>query len=270
MTEIETLARGVEEDRSGEAPRKEYRAPALEKGLDILELLSSEGGPMPFPAITQRLGRSSGELFRTCYVLETRGFIEQTSDGLTLTSRMFEVGLGCPPVRNLVDLALPFMRQLAAHTRQSCHLVFPSRGDMVVVARMESPEQIGFSVRVGFRQPLYRTGSGSVLYGYQSPETRADWEAGFNPAPTQKELAEFRRRADATVKRGYALQPSNISEGITDISAPLLRGERAAAALAVPYLTPVRPAKSIDEVIEALLEAARNISRSMVISDSRP
>jgi len=268
MTEIKTLARAVDEDRSREAPPKEYRAPALEKGLDILELLSSENGPMPFPALTQRLGRSAGELFRTCYVLEARGFVQQTSEGLALTSRMFEVGLGCPPVRNLVDLTLPFMRQLAAHTRQSCHLVFPSRGEIVVVARMESPEQLGFSVRVGFRQPLYRTGSGSVLYGYQSPETRAEWEADFKPAPSQKELAEFRRRAEAAVKRGYALQPSNISEGITDISAPLLRGERATAALAVPYLTPVRPTKSIDEVIEALLEAATNISRSMIVSDS--
>ncbi|HEY0800853.1 MAG TPA: helix-turn-helix domain-containing protein, partial [Steroidobacteraceae bacterium] len=47
-------------DATGEqsAPRR-YRAPALEKGLDILELLASEAKPMSASAVVQRLGRST-------------------------------------------------------------------------------------------------------------------------------------------------------------------------------------------------------------------
>jgi hypothetical protein len=58
-----------------EKPR--YRAPALEKGLDILELLASESRPLSSSEIVQQLGRSTGELFRMIQVLEYRGFIEQ-------------------------------------------------------------------------------------------------------------------------------------------------------------------------------------------------
>src|SRR4051794_5824944 len=58
-----------------------YRAPALEKGLDVIELLAAEKRPLNLSAISQRLGRSSGELFRMLQVLEYKGFITTSDDG---------------------------------------------------------------------------------------------------------------------------------------------------------------------------------------------
>jgi len=52
-----------------------YTAPALEKGLDILELLAGEGGGLLQNAIAQRLSRSATELFRMLSVLERRGYV---------------------------------------------------------------------------------------------------------------------------------------------------------------------------------------------------
>ena len=48
------------EEEGGEADSR-YRAPALEKGLDILELLAAESVPMTLTRIVNRLGRSHGE-----------------------------------------------------------------------------------------------------------------------------------------------------------------------------------------------------------------
>jgi DNA-binding IclR family transcriptional regulator len=264
--DIDDASEGASSELEG---KKTYRAPALEKGFDILELLASEGVPLAFPVIAQRLGRSTGELFRMAQVLEARGYVEQVPAGLMLTSRMFEVGLSRPPIRNLVEIALPIMRRLADATQQSCHLVLPSRGDMVVVARMESPEQIGFSVRVGYRQPLYLTGSGTVLYAYQPDDVRTKWEAMFHPKPAGRELAQLRTRAEALIANGHARQPSTVAEGITDLSVPVMRGERAAAALAIPFLQPTDHRLSIDEIVTLLLAAAADISREIVIGDSR-
>src|SRR5688500_4018563 len=58
-----------------------YRAPALEKGLDVLELLAAEKWPLNLSAISQRLSRSSGELFRMLQVLEFKGFITTADNG---------------------------------------------------------------------------------------------------------------------------------------------------------------------------------------------
>src|SRR5258706_14900253 len=58
-----------------------YRAPALEKGLDILEALAGVSEPLTTPQLAERLGRSPSELFRIVYILERRGDIEQSRIG---------------------------------------------------------------------------------------------------------------------------------------------------------------------------------------------
>src|SRR5438128_1051006 len=99
-----------------------YRAPALEKGLEILELLAGEESPMPIAAIGQRLGRSTNELFRMIQVLQYRGFIKQeAAGGYGLTDKLFSLGMEQPRTRNLLEVALPAMRQLAVRIGQSCH-----------------------------------------------------------------------------------------------------------------------------------------------------
>ena len=55
--------------------RPKYAAPALEKGLDILELISEAPAPMSLAQIGQRLGRTSGEIFRMLAALERRGYL---------------------------------------------------------------------------------------------------------------------------------------------------------------------------------------------------
>src|SRR5258706_6330593 len=58
-----------------------YRAPALEKGLDILEALAGVSEPLTTPQLAERLGRSPSELFRMVYILERRGHIQESPFG---------------------------------------------------------------------------------------------------------------------------------------------------------------------------------------------
>ena len=119
------------------ADDRKYRAPALEKGLDVLELLSAQGQAMTPSQMSVTLGRSVSELFRMIQVLEFRRYIEATPDGYRLTNRLFSLGMAQAPTKSLVEAALPVMRDLAARTVQSCHLVVPTEDQIVVIARIE-------------------------------------------------------------------------------------------------------------------------------------
>jgi DNA-binding IclR family transcriptional regulator len=112
-------------------------------------------------------------------VLEYRGFIEQVENGTgyVATRKLFQLGMEHAPVNNLLEVALPTMRQLAQAAGQSCHVVIRARSDIVVVARMESDQQIGFSVRIGYRRPITSTSSGIVLYAFRPPEEQKRWES---------------------------------------------------------------------------------------------
>ena len=258
-------------DRANLDEERRYKAPALEKGLDVLELLATTSTPMTLTQIVNELDRSHGELFRMVQVLEFRGYIEQdpSADGYLLTDRLFSLGMQRPKTHSLVEVALPVMRQLAQDVGQSCHLALHSLGDMVVVARMESSEQLGFSVRVGYRRPLVKSASGAVLYAFQPEDVRRRWEKLLNPPLSEKELETWRAHADDIRQRKVAQTPSQFVAGVTDISAPVMRGDIAAAALTVPFLEKLGPQVPKEEAAERVQQAALSIADQLIESDSR-
>src|SRR3546814_9006861 len=98
-----------------------YAAPALEKGLDILELLSSVSRPMGLSDISHAVERSKNEIFRMLHVLEKRHYIEraQGNDLYTLTNRLFLLGMKRPPLTGLLDIALPMLDRMSTRPNSS-------------------------------------------------------------------------------------------------------------------------------------------------------
>src|SRR5690348_15551149 len=155
-----------------------YQAPALTKGLRVLEFLAGQTEPYAVSELARALGKSRNEIYRMVMVLEQLGYLTRTeADRFALTRKLFDVAMRAPPQRNLLVHALPEMHRLAEATSQSCHLTVASGSDIVVVARVESPDTEVFSVRVGHRRPLNQSASGPVLFAYQSETRRAAWQA---------------------------------------------------------------------------------------------
>ena len=84
---------------------QKYRAPALEKGLAVLELLAGARRPMSLNVISRHLKRSVSELFRMIQVLEFLGYLEISSsgEGYVLSNKLFALGMTRAPTRDLHD-----------------------------------------------------------------------------------------------------------------------------------------------------------------------
>ena len=150
-----------------------YRAPALDKGLDILELLAGVDGGLTQAEIAKRLGRSPNEFYRMLDRLVRRGYVTRIDgDRYSLTLKLFGLAQLHAPVRRLVSYATPLMRELAETSRQANQLVVFDRGSAVVIAQQEAPGYWGISIRVGSHISLFDTGSGHVLLAFRSEEER--------------------------------------------------------------------------------------------------
>ncbi|HUQ09345.1 MAG TPA: helix-turn-helix domain-containing protein [Steroidobacteraceae bacterium] len=250
------------------APRaSRYRAPALEKGLDVIELLAAEKTPLNLSAVSQRLGRSSGELFRMLQVLEYKGFITTAENGAgyVLTNKLFALAMTQAPVRSLVETALPIMRRLVQDIGQSAHIAVASEDQIVVITRIERPGDLGFSVRIGYRREITIATSGLVLFAYQNEETRKIW---LKRCKLKGEAAEeFVTRANVVRTRGHHEAASHFVRGITDLSAPILRGDVAIAALTVPFVHSNPLVMDMSQAAEHVRAAAREISAEIVHGD---
>lgn len=242
-----------------------YRAPALDKGLDILELLAEIDGGLTQAEIAKRLGRSPNEFYRMLDRLVRRGYVTRIDgDRYSLTLKLFGLAQSHAPVRRLVSFATPFMRELAEETRQANQLAVFDRGSVVVVAQLEAPGYWGISIRVGSHISLYDTGSGHVLLAFRPQQERlmmVNEYSRSNEHPTMTK--EFFDRLDQIRQRGYEMMPSAQTAGVYNLSAPILGpDDRAIAALTIPYITLVNvpQAPDITETLEILTRTTRQLS----------
>jgi DNA-binding IclR family transcriptional regulator len=254
--------------RSPERERGRYRAPALEKGLDILELLAERPEGLSQSEIARALDRSVGEIFRMLNCLVERGYlaIQRPSDRYILTLKLFELAHRHAPIDRLLGNALPLMKELASQVHQSCHLALIEGGHGVVVAQVDSPGHIGFAVRVGSVISLPWTASGRTLLAFQSDEDRTRILARAGPDGEIGDPASLRRELDLVRARGYEEMDSTRIRGVHDVSFPVLdhRGS-ALAAITVPFIERLDlPAfGSLAQAREALLRCASRLTSSL-------
>lgn len=244
-----------------------YSAPALEKGLDVLEMLAAEPHAMPLQEIARRLGRSPGELFRMIDVLVQRGYLARLPDAsYALTLRLFELAQRHPPVERLLDVAVPHMQALAHATGQANHLSVHHDARLVVLARAEPPEPMSYSVRQGAHFPFHDDRvSARVIAAFQEGGQRARFEAELAGSPR---AAPARRRAlDARLQairaRGYDEGPSDTVMGVVDVCFPLFDRFGVVAALNLVYLKHRDVRVSVAQARKALQGTARDISRAL-------
>lgn len=247
--------------KSDDEDRK-YRAPALEKGLDVLELLSANGVPMTPSQMSTDLGRSVSELFRMIQVLEFRGYIESSAQGYGLTNRLFTLGMAQAPVKSLTEIALPVMRGLGTVTGQSCHLVVPSDDQIVVIARIESPGDLGYSVRIGYRRNLIEATSGLLLYGCASTMAQERLAKRLLERFGAQRTARFIKQAEAASAQGHVERDSDFVKGVTDLVAPIIGADGIIATLITPFIQQTPPTCDMITCVGHLREAAAAISQA--------
>jgi DNA-binding IclR family transcriptional regulator len=254
---------------SADDAERKYRAPALEKGLDILELLARNSSPMTTSQMAVALGRSVSELFRMVLALEFRGFISQMPDGrdgYMLTNKLFTLGISQGTAKTLLEVALPVMKELTRELGQSCHLVVPSGDQIVVVARLESPMDLGFSVRVGYRRRLIDTNSGALLYGFATPDVQAGWLPVLSATVDLERIERFLAKARKSVDQGYIQLASDFVDGVTDFCVPIIGVHGASAVMIIPFIHIKSQAITAERVLERLLQAADKISHGLIDS----
>jgi DNA-binding IclR family transcriptional regulator len=244
-------------------PRGRYAAPALDKGLDILEVFASEAAGLTGSEVARRLGRSVSEIFRMLVRLERRGYICQSdsSDRMELTLKLFELAHKHHPLDRILLHARPLLQEVASQVNQSCHLAMLSNGAVVVVAQADAPGSMGFSLRLGAQVQLLDTASGHVILAFLSTDARKRALESWQRYARRRMPSGLRRHLVNIRARGYERMPSYQVRGVTNFSYPVFNqhGE-AIAAMSVPFLERIGERIRVNELQEALLSASDRLT----------
>ena len=251
---------------ASKSARRDYSTPALEKGLDILELFASTPGGLTVSEAARTLNRTVSEIFRMLLCLEQRGYLSQSAnrEKYHLTLRMFRLAHEHPPAKRLVTEALPVMHSVAHELRQSCHLGVIDGGHVVILAQVDSPESTGFFVKMGAKVELMHAATGHVILAHQSTDLRRYALEEWARETKRKKPADLETHLAKIHGRGYERRASYEVNGVVNISFPVFsaRGE-AVAGLTVPYVKRIEDKISIPEVVRVLRGASQEISEAL-------
>ncbi|MTI15931.1 IclR family transcriptional regulator [Rhodobacteraceae bacterium RKSG542] len=246
-----------------------YAAPALEKGLDILELLSGHPNGLTQKEIANALGRSVSQIFRMVSVLRERRYIEQIgeSDIYALTSKLFALAHRAPRNQKLISEALPRLKYIAQKCLQSCHIAVFHQGELLIVEQVDSPEKIGYHVDSGALFDFFESSSGNVIFAYRD---EAGQKKMFQDLPTtaKGKISErtLYERVQTIRREGMEEHDSDVILGVRNLSLPIFDYTgQAVAALTVPYLFKRfgQEQMPIEEVRSLSIAAARELSLAM-------
>lgn len=200
-----------------------YRAPALDKGLDILEVLADQARGLTRAEIVKELGLSPSQIYRMLERLVARGYVTRIEGGdrYALTMKLYLLATRHPPLRRLVAQAQPLMDEFARSLHQSCHLVVPEQGTGIVVAQASPTGHWEFRARIGGQVDLFTTGSGLTLLAFQDPARIAETLGLWGVADGAARLARVASHLQRVREQGWRTEPSAHLVGVTDLSAPV-------------------------------------------------
>ncbi len=246
------------------AKKLTYATPALDKGLDILELLAHQSAGLTKSQLARELNRTVSEIFRMLLCLERRGYIAQIEgERYSLTLKLFKLVQEHPPTERLIVDALPVMHRLAHDTLQSCHMGVLEGGRVVIVAQVNAPTDVGFFVKLGSTVDIMESGSGYVILAHQTLSQRgrtlAEWARETGKIPPRDLDVHLKRIREA----GYEKRASYLVKGIVNFSFPIFDDRGApVGALTVPHIHFTDPTRNF-QVIQLMREAAETITTAI-------
>ncbi|HEX5598388.1 MAG TPA: IclR family transcriptional regulator [Micromonosporaceae bacterium] len=215
----------------------------LDRGLRILEILSTSSGPMSIADLTQSIGVHRSIVYRLVRTLEDHRLVSRRPDGL------YELGLGLAALARSVSsvlqsAALPALSDLADNVGMTAFIVVPEGDEVVTLLSIEPRgSHVHVAYRPGIRHPVHLGAPGIALL------------AGGPPQPGEPE------KVTAARARGWAHSQGEVLSGMRSVAAPV-RGRRGdvPASVAVVYVSEeIDPAELGQRVVASAAAVAARL-----------
>lgn len=198
---------------------KDYTVPALQRGLQILDMFDSNNRHLTLAQIAQALNVSSSSLYRIIHTLITMGFLNKiSSNTYELGSKVLSSGFSYLASREIVELSAPFITKLRDTTSLSSHLAIREGTQCLYVFRALALQRLSVNVPVGTRLPCEITAMGrALLSGLRANALEILYQGKrFDdlPTPAPQTLPDLISQCESEYQQGCHISTSDYSIAI--------------------------------------------------------
>jgi DNA-binding IclR family transcriptional regulator len=246
-------------------------APALTRGLAMLELMAQQPHGVTLSEVTTALKMSAASAFRIATELEELGYLrrEEGTKKFFVTRKLLLLGQPQATSRSLVECAVESMRQVLTITGETTQLCCLAEDQCVVIDQLPSVHPFKYIVDLGSRAPLHCAAPGKAMMAYLPEDELAPLLAQVKLEKHTARSITSRKELWAELERirvkGYAVDHGEHFDGIHCVAAPLLNQHRQAiAAITIAGPSSRIPAGRFAEFGRVMIGAANEAARKFL------
>ncbi len=211
-------------------PKPNNLVQTIERASSILDILGQSPQGISVRQLSTRIKLPKGTTHRLLSSLSYFGYVRQDprTRNYFLGLKLVELGQLLLSQLDLRKEAEPFLRDLAEKTKETVHLVFLDRNEIVYIDKVETDQNssgLKMASRVGLRNPAHSCAVGKVLLAHFPEEELKNFikEKGLlkraeNTITDPVRLKEHLRNVRF---QGYAVDDEENEKGIRCVAAPV-------------------------------------------------
>jgi DNA-binding IclR family transcriptional regulator len=252
-------------DSKPEPADEQYYSRTIARALDVLEAFTEENSILTLKELSRTVHLPESSLFRVLLTLQTRGYLDQSSDGTYQLSKKVLFGKLLERAEALRDLARPEMQALASRFNETTSMAYLFDDRIQVLEAFETFHEIRVTNRPGRVLPPHCSAMGKVITAYQELPAIDRILEVYGLAPrTPKTIVDRRallQEFESVRKAGYAFDREESTLGGICVGAAI-RSKSGNVVAAISVSTPIirMPREREMGIVEAVLNAAEEIS----------
>jgi IclR family KDG regulon transcriptional repressor len=246
----------------------------IERASSILDILGQSPYGIAVRELSSRIKLPKATTHRLLSSLSYFGYVRQdarTRDYF-LGFKLVELGQLLLDQLDLRKEAEPFLRELAEKTRETVHMVFLDRNEIVYIDKVETEQHtsgLKMASRVGLRNPVHSCAVGKVLLAGLSEEVLEHFVKGIDLSKRTENTIidpiQLKEHLKLVRKQGFAVDDEENEKGIRCVAAPIFN-ETGKVVSAISISGPAfRVTKKVvqDDLKKEVMETALKISQRL-------
>ncbi len=251
--------------------KKKYAAPAVERAMDIIEIMVRENRSFTVTEMSRILDVSVNSIFRIFTELEEKSYVvkDSSDSSYELSPKLYYMGNAIKGRFSLITNARPFMKQIARKTGETAVLTKLNENfKTLLVEQVESDTPIKCTSTVGIIYDSYISAMGKVMIAYSSPELIEEYmdlvKLKKVTEHTITSKVAFRKELEEIRRAGVGFDREESIVGMTCIASPILSaGGNLVGAVGITGISFRMGAEERARHAEVIREEAQRLSHAL-------
>ena len=236
----------------------------ISKAFMLLESMAGNQDNNTIIALSQRTGIPKSTVHRILSILAKEEIVTMwPGRGYVLTPKLLSIGLKGLGQKDLLDVAIPFMRNISEQSKETVSINVISGIERACVYSIVGEHSIVQNVKIGHRGPLLKGSVGKVIAAWLSkPELMNIIEKYLALGKiTSEQVPGILAEMELVKEQGFAVSIEERLPGGASVAVPILDfSGRALAALSISTITERLSPMERDIHVQTLLLAAKQIT----------